>query len=237
VEYEGRLFIVLLISDITEQERQCELERIFHHDVLNTAVGISSACSLIERRYEKEDETKQYVKIAKALSSRLMKDLQVHKLLSELRDDEFSPDRERIDLEKFLNELKEIAETWPAAQGIRVELADIPADLTIHSDPHLLYRVMTNMLLNACEASKGDSAVRFWAEKFGQNAVLKVWNQAYIPEAVSSRIFQRHFSTKHGRGRGVGTYSMKFIGEQLLGGQVTFNSSEEDGTVFSLWLG
>jgi sensor histidine kinase regulating citrate/malate metabolism len=52
-----------------------------------------------------------------------------------------------------------------------------------------------------------------------------------VPE-ISNRLFQRNFSTKSEAGRGIGTYSMKLFGEKVLGGKVSFTSSEEDGTLF-----
>lgn len=231
---EGRKFLMLFLRDITEEEKQCELERIFHHDVLNTALGISSACNLLERRYAKQGEAGKYARVAKTLSSRLMKDLRVHKLLSEAKEEGFRPERQSIDLDDFLGEFKEIIDTWPVARNIRIELVASSPGLFVQSDPHLLYRVMTNMLLNACEASDGGGAVRFWAEKSDEAVVLRVWNQGYIPEHIAPRIFQRHFSTKEGRGRGVGTYSMRFITEKLLNGKISFTTSPEQGTVFSL---
>lgn len=234
LEFDGRLFILLFITDITDEEKQCELERMFLHDVLNTALGISSACTLLERRYAKEAEARQYARIAKTLSSRLMKDVRVHKLMNETKDELFRPDLEKIDLRQFLCEIKEIADTWSVSRKVKVELIEPPAGLAVQSDPHLLYRVLTNMLLNACEASAPDGTVRFWAEKLDGAVVLRVWNEAHIPEHIAPRIFQRHFSTKAGRGRGVGTFSMKFISEKLLGGKVSFTSSPNQGTVFSL---
>ncbi|NLD91070.1 MAG: hypothetical protein GX639_00230 [Fibrobacter sp.] len=48
------------------------------------------------------------------------------------------------------------------------------------------------------------------------------------------RIFQRHFSTKDEVGRGVGTYSMKFLGEKILKCKIGFESSESKGTIF--WI-
>jgi len=63
-----------------------------------------------------------------------------------------------------------------------------------------------------------------------------VWNKQPIAKDISQRIFQRNFSTKEGAGRGVGTYSMKLFGEQILGGKVNFTTSKEKGTVFSLSL-
>ncbi len=51
---------------------------------------------------------------------------------------------------------------------------------------------------------------------------------------MARRIFQRNFSTKAEAGRGIGTFSMKLLGEEVLGGKVSFTSTENDGTVFVL---
>jgi sensor histidine kinase regulating citrate/malate metabolism len=63
-----------------------------------------------------------------------------------------------------------------------------------------------------------------------------VRNTGTIPADVARRIFQRHFSTKDGQGRGLGTYAMKLFGEEFLDGSVDFSSTAEDGTVFTLTL-
>lgn len=236
LQLEGRTFIILFLTDITEEERLGEMDRIFFHDALNTALGISTACTLLERRYAKEGEAKKYARVAKTLSSQLMKDLRVHKLLCQTKEEEFQPDLESIDLGEFMREFKEIVETWSVARKVTIELIEPPVGLTINSDPHLLYRVVANMLLNACEAAREGGTIRYWAEEAGNEVMLHVWNQAHIPEDIAPRIFQRHFSTKDGRGRGIGTHSMKFIAEKLLGGGIAFTSSKEKGTVFSLSL-
>jgi sensor histidine kinase regulating citrate/malate metabolism len=57
-----------------------------------------------------------------------------------------------------------------------------------------------------------------------------------IPEKVALRIFQRSFSTKAKKGRGIGTYSMKLFGERYLGGKVGFETNEEKGTMFFIEL-
>jgi len=49
-------------------------------------------------------------------------------------------------------------------------------------------------------------------------------------------VFQRNFSTHDEPGRGLGTSSMKMLGEQLLGGHVSFISNEHDGTTFMFTL-
>ena len=56
------------------------------------------------------------------------------------------------------------------------------------------------------------------------------------PDAVAKRVFQRNFTTKEGAGRGLGTFSTKLFGEQILKGKVQFTSSPAEGTVFELRL-
>jgi len=72
----------------------------------------------------------------------------------------------------------------------------------------------------------------------GEDRTLRfsVWNHAFIPPEIQSHVFQRSFSTKAERGRGLGTYSMKLLGEGYLGGRVSFVSEVDAGTTFSLEL-
>jgi signal transduction histidine kinase len=45
------------------------------------------------------------------------------------------------------------------------------------------------------------------------------------------QVFQRSFSTK-GSNRGLGTYSMKLLGENYMGGKISFESIIGKGTTF-----
>ena len=56
-----------------------------------------------------------------------------------------------------------------------------------------------------------------------------------IPPDDQLQIFQRSFSTK-GRGRGLGTYSIRLLGEAYLGGAVSFTSTQRTGTTFRIEL-
>ncbi len=90
------------------------------------------------------------------------------------------------------------------------------------------------MAINAIEASDEDGLIKIWVEEQPDTFTIKVWNTQYIPKKIALRIFQRNFSTKEQAGRGIGTYSMKLFGEQFLQGTVSFSTSQEEGTTFSL---
>jgi signal transduction histidine kinase len=52
-----------------------------------------------------------------------------------------------------------------------------------------------------------------------------------MEQDVQLQIFKRSYSTK-GSGRGLGTYSIKLLGEKFLKGKVWFESEIEKGTTF-----
>ena len=104
------------------------------------------------------------------------------------------------------------------------------------SDPDLLLRVVYNMALNAAEASKPGETVRLSFGWRGDQPRFAVHNPGTIPEPLRERIFQRSFSTKAPKGRGLGTYAMKLFGENFLRGEVGFESGSATGTTFWILL-
>jgi signal transduction histidine kinase len=116
-----------------------------------------------------------------------------------------------------------------------VEVEEDIAEVVFVSDPALLGRVLTNMIKNALEASEPGETVRVGAEQASTHIRFWVHNQGMIPREVQQQIFERSFSTK-GIGRGLGTYSMKLIGESYLCGKVGFSSDKSNGTIFSIDL-
>ena len=71
----------------------------------------------------------------------------------------------------------------------------------------------------------------------GSSSAVKffVHNPGMIDESVQSNIFKRYYSTKGGN-RGLGTYSMKLLTEEYLGGEVSFWSTADRGTTFTFLI-
>jgi signal transduction histidine kinase len=105
----------------------------------------------------------------------------------------------------------------------------------INADETLLSRVLGNMLKNALEASNPGEEVSVGVSEEAGRAVFSVNNPAVMPKEVKLQVFNRSFSTK-GTGRGLGTYSIKLIGERYLKGETGFTSEPGVGTTFTLKL-
>ncbi len=109
-------------------------------------------------------------------------------------------------------------------------------NITLISDKVLVSRILVNMLKNAAEAeANADSEIVIGSTK--KAGIVRFWvnNNKVIPIDVQKQIFQRSFSTK-GSNRGLGTYSMKLLGENYLKGNVGFESNDADGTIFYVEL-
>ena len=104
-------------------------------------------------------------------------------------------------------------------------------DFCLITDQTLLRRVLYNMLKNAIEASSCSEVVSIRHTQKESFGVFSVHNSRFMPRSTQLQVFQRSFSTK-GKGRGIGTYSMKLFGEKYLKGKVWFSTTEDKGTTF-----
>jgi signal transduction histidine kinase len=148
----------------------------------------------------------------------------------------YKPEAEEVSVETIVSKIENFFSDHPAVQSKKLMLPKKYPDKRIKTDPPMLLRVLTNMVMNAFEATETGGEVKLDVVYDNDTITFSVWNKECIPEDVQKRIFQQYFSTKNGNGRGFGTYSIKLIGEQFLRGKVSFSSRESKGTVFRFEL-
>ena len=125
----------------------------------------------------------------------------------------YTPRNSEVSLEKIRSETNLILHGHKALKGKTIHEVRAAGDRLINTDLMLVSRILGNMLLNALEATAEGGKITFTSRPAGDAMVWEVGNEAFIPEPVQKRIFQRHFSTKYGSGRGFGTYSMQLLAE------------------------
>ena len=227
-------FTVLVFNDISGEKRREALERTFFHDILNTITGLMGWSDLL-RKTGTLDPREVAGRIV-ALSNRLSREVQDQRRLSQAERGSLEVTVEKTSVRGIYETLQSIFSEHDAARNKKVEFDPVAPEEDLMADASLLARVLTNMIKNALEAIPDGETVRVRFERQGGDPVFLVHNPGAIPPEVAMRIFQRSFSTKEGRGRGIGTYSMKLFGEKFLGGKVSFKTSKENGTVFSIRL-
>ena len=230
VEINKMRFLLLFIQDITKEQQRAALERTFFHDINNMLAMLTSASELLVAETPSE-----LAQIVYKSSIRLTKEISIQSCLTNGGAQSYKPDWEQVAISDIASDIRTFFQNHPASYNKNINIAKAPGSI-IKTDRSLLMRVLCNMIINALEATEENGLVMIWIEANNSDVTFLVWNAQAIPESVSDRIFQRNFSTKKQSGRGIGTYSMKLFGEEVLGGRISFSSSDTGGTIFRLSL-
>ncbi len=227
IEIDNKRFLLLFLQDITQQQQRAALERTFFHDVNNMLCMLVGASELLVER-----EHSELAKSVYEASLRLTDEVDIQRCLSQSESSEYQPLLQMLTTQQIFERLLSFFASHPVAINKTISLSENYPLVSIKADISLLLRVLCNMVINALEATDENGEIKIWLEHDGDCLSFCVWNEQEIAEDVATRIFQRNFSTKEQSGRGIGTYSMKLLGERILNGKVSFTTSKTEGTIF-----
>jgi len=236
IEIENEKFTLLILSDISDEKQKNALERLFFHDVLNIAGGIQGASSMLSVNIAPE-KAKTLTDMLTAASNALIDEIKAQQQLMKAENGELEVCFELIDANRIMTELERIYTAHEVAEGKHINIIPLSGNPVFQSDRKLVIRVLGNMLKNALEATSKDGYVKISAEltKNDTEIEFKVNNSGEMTLDSQLQVFQKSFSTK-GSGRGLGTYSIRLLGEKYLRGHVGFTSDKNNGTTFFISL-
>ncbi len=231
VSINGEGYTLFSAIDISNEKRRKSLERIFFHDLINTAGAIHGFSQLLAEKPWKEPERR--AEKIHALTRRLLEEVNAQRQLLEAESNELAVNLEHIETIEFLKAVIDQHEGQSGETQCPVRLDPASEGITFRSDPVLLRRVIGNLVKNAIEASKDGETVTIGCRPATGGTEFWIHNPAVMPKEVQLQVFQRSFSTK-GAGRGVGTYGARLITERYLKGRISFESSPGEGTTFRI---
>jgi PAS domain S-box-containing protein len=219
-----------LLEDISERK---QIERIFFHDIINTAGNLNNFIELIDPESIKNQETRQYLEIVASISNRIVDEIRTHK---HLLTSDISKINLRLTEIGSLDFFESICNYFNRADLLSTKTISISPEsknVLFESDETVLGRVLNNMLKNAIEASNDYDNIGLYCGLVNEMVSFSVHNSTYIPKDIQLQLFNRSVSTK-GAGRGLGLYSMKILTEMYLKGNISFQSTKEEGTTFTV---
>ena len=224
--HNGKMCSVVLLVDRTDQHREFMMERIFFHDLLNLSGALNGLLDCMQA-----DNTEEMMHIVRGISSQLLEEIEAQRDLIYAKNGLLKPKPARFRADEVVDFVRD--SLVPVSKDMWDVTLAVDSTLTgeeLNSDRALVNRVVHNMVKNACEASHG-TTVSVHACAADGKVRFSVRNDLVMPDDVKSKVFIYGNSTK-GSGRGLGTYSMKIIGENYLKGHVWFRSEEGFGTEF-----
>lgn len=229
-QLEDEQFLFLSIQDVSDQKRREALEKIFFHDLLNTAGGLKSISEIIEG--SAPGELHELREVIASLSEQLVDEIQSHRDLLSAERGELHVQSRKVNSRDVVAKTIALYLKNQACDGKTIHASEICDEIPLRTDMALLLRVMGNLVKNALEATAPGGTVTVGCFSPTENTVeFFVHNEACIPHEIQLQIFKRSFSTK-GTGRGLGTYSVKLLTERFLDGKADFSSTPGGGTIF-----
>lgn len=233
LDLEDHNFILLFIQDVTKEQQNAILNKTFFHDMKNILNGLVGTTELL--RTGLDDEL--LLKVIHESSMLLNREIEMQSYLMNEKNNTYNLEMSRFSVDKIIDLLIGLFSNNKLVGNRIIEFDNRLNDNEVYTDLALLLRVLTNMITNALEAIDDEKTVLITIDKSEEHVSFIVENPGIITEEIALRIFQRNFSTKEGDGRGIGTFSMKLLGEKLLKGEVTFRCNrEKNSTEFILKL-
>lgn len=234
ITLSGNLYYIFTIRDISHEKRRSVLERIFFHDLLNSAGGLNGLLTILKDGSAPE-ETPELINLSEEASRDILDEILLHRQIRAAEDGDLQVKIEPVNSIELLDSSIGKISSHEVGHNKQVLISGNSANVDFETDRMLLQRVIINLLKNALEATQKEGIVVTGVENKGDKIRFWVKNDELMPMDVQMQLFQRSFSTK-GQSRGIGTYSIKLLTENYLKGKISFISNDTEGTVFSLEL-
>jgi PAS domain S-box-containing protein len=202
------------------------------HDIRNPLQSIAGELYLQKRDLEGllDSEIKRNLKESISVVEEQV--AYISKIVSDLQDfaKPTMPQYRKVDLEKIL---QNVLSTINIPENITVTYSTCKELSKFITDQDHIKRALTNLILNAVQAMPNGGQLKINATYEAQTAVITIEDTGEgIPEEVRDKIFKPLFTTK-AKGQGFGLAVVKRLTE-LLGGNVSFESTKGKGTIFTL---
>jgi nitrogen fixation/metabolism regulation signal transduction histidine kinase len=234
ISFNGELFYVLILQDISDIKRRAALERVFFHDLLNSIGGLNGLITILKGGTSPE-ETSELINLSEEVIRDITEEILAQRQIRAAENGELKVSIELINSIELLESVIKKTDFLEAGKDRSVVKDDNSVNIDFETDKILLQRVIINLLKNALEATELTKTVVIGIGNSEDKITIWVKNEQVMSEDVQMQLFQRSFSTK-GNDRGIGTYSIRLLTENYLKGKVSFISNEIERTVFSIEL-
>ena len=202
------------------------------HDIRNPLQAITGDVYLAKTELASTLDCEEKKNALESLDEIEKNVIYINKIVADLQDfaRPLLPNAEETDLKKIIDELLQkngLPENVEVS--VKVEAEKVVADSTFIS------RIMYNLVNNAVQAMPNGGKLTIRTYKKENDTVISVKDTGVgIPENVRNKLFTPMFTTKS-KGQGFGLAVIKRMTEAL-GGTVSFESQEGNGTIFTVRL-
>ena len=159
-EVDGVDFTLLTVVEISSDKRRAALERIFCHDVLNTAGNIKGLVDLMVQTDMPEEESREMTALVSESADQLLDELSAQRILCSAEGGDLKVESQQLQSLEVLSQIVHQFHSSSVTKDKPVVVDELAESFTFVSDPVLLRRVLINLSKNALSAAPDRKSTR-----------------------------------------------------------------------------
>jgi PAS domain S-box-containing protein len=226
----------LLEKERELNELKSKFVSIASHEFRTPLSTVMSSAALIQQYKERQEYEKQDKHILRIKSSvtQLTHILNDFLSLSKLEEGRVDVKAEGIDLDGFLQEIKEEVQSF-LKDGQEITIARQSDSKEIYSDVRILRNILFNLISNASKYSEPGRTICISCETANDRMIIHVKDEGIgIPEDEQKHLFERFYRASNAgniQGTGLGLNIVKRYVE-LIAGDISYTSVYGEGSTF-----
>lgn len=217
-----------------------EVERITQHDLKTPLTALLSVPGLMIQDGGLSDSHVEMLKMVEESAYRILEMVNSSIDLYRMETGAYQLCPVPVDLLKLLHQIRGETREMIRAKGLLLEMwvgdrqEQAGDEFLVSGEEMLCYSMLANLIKNAVEASPNAGIIRVKLND-GNRPIVAIHNDGAVPENMRERFFDKYATSGKEDGTGLGTYSASLIASTL-GGELTFETSEENGTTLFIKL-
>jgi signal transduction histidine kinase len=235
---------IALKEDVTRrrelEQLKEDVDRMMRHDLKTPLNLIISLPQILKTSEGIDAEALGYLDQIEAAGYAMLKQIHISLDLYKMETGTYSYNPSELDVMEVLDQvMRGTCEKWEECevffeikhQGIQVPLKQ---PLIMYGESHLFYSMLSNLIVNAIEASPrgGSVGIDIFSDP---EYIISIRNDGAVPESIRETFFEKYVTSGKKEGTGLGTYSAKLMAETM-GGSISMETSAEKGTIVTVRL-
>ena len=242
--------VIWVADDITHRKEldqlKADVERMMRHDLKTPLNAVINMPQLIEMEGNLTGQQLELTKSIEESGRRMLNMIDMSLAFFKMETGSYEVLPRVLNLVKVMRKVVEESRSRLSAKDLSVEIVSAGGSsepvgaVYAMGEELLLYNALSNILVNAIEASPAGAVILIGVGEKGAGGAegmvgIDIQNKGAVPEKIRDVFFQKYVTHGKAKGTGLGTYSAKLIVEAM-SGQISMNTSESEGTTISIEL-
>ncbi|MBP7654647.1 HAMP domain-containing histidine kinase, partial [Candidatus Dependentiae bacterium] len=149
---QNQKYTIVSITDISAEKRKLNLERIFFHDIVNTAGGLKGFIEFMKTSADPQ-QTQELLEISNKICDNLIEHILSQKELNAAERGELTVNYVKCNSKKILEDCVQQMKYHNVAKNKNIVINHSNCDIDFDTDVTMLKRIIGNMIKNGLEAS------------------------------------------------------------------------------------